>query len=169
MKSLVGSEFLEIDCDIFRMSCDSSWKHLKGRVNTRVLLTEDESRHGKVETGISLLKLEKLFTNNGVPIATLNMYGMKNDALRFHIAKAILRSSAYFGAGKYMLRLWICRGASQECISWLTELLDCEIRYRLHAYLLCGDSRKKLEDECTHWSKVLERKGNLKSSVSRTF
>ena len=122
VKRMFGSELLEIDCDIFPLNCDATWKLLEGRVNTHVMLTEDEWMGGKVETGISLLNLEKLFTNDGVPIATLNMYGMKNDTFKGHISKAILKSNAYFGGGRYMLKLWICGGASQEHMLWLKEI-----------------------------------------------
>ena len=137
--NLFGSELLEIHCDIFPLSCDDTWKHLEGRVNTHVMLTEDECRDGKVETGISFLRLEQLVTNGGIPVITMNTYGLKNDALLCHVSEGLLKSSEYVGGEKYIFKLWGERERLSECISSLIEFCGCEMLYFKNMNLYRGD------------------------------
>ena len=145
VKCMFDSELLEIGGEIFPLNCDGIWKHLEERVNTHVMLSEDECTDGKVETGVSLLGLEKLVTNEGIPVVSMNTYGLKNDALLCHVSEGLLKSSAYVGGGKYIFKLFGERGFS-KFMSSLTEFSGCRVVECVQLNLLRGDLSKKLED-----------------------
>ena len=83
VKDLFSNGIMEIECDIINLSCQEDWKCLEERSGIRVLLAQCEATDETSQVMISFLKLEKAFTNDGVPVLAMNVYGANNNLVAF--------------------------------------------------------------------------------------
>ena len=146
VKDLFCKSSLEIYCDIFNLNCMANWKLLMGRVNTRVMLTQHECRNGKAEIVISILRLEKYFTSEGVPMAAMNVYGLNKSGLKCHIAKGILEAVKHIGGGRYLMEIYTKTEAFMDCVNFVKDIPGCYVNFHGESNLIVGDLSKNLED-----------------------
>ena len=149
VKDMFYSSTLEIDCDIYNLFCLANWDVVEKRTGIRIMFTEDEGGDGKPEMVISFLRLEKFFTNEGTFMAAMNLYGLKEDALKCHIARGLVETSKHVGGEKCLLMLWMARKAVPACVKFLRESCGqsgCDLDYWDKMNVLRGDFNNELED-----------------------
>ena len=149
VKDMFRSSTLEIDCDIYNLFCLANWETLEKRTGIRIMVTEDEDGDGKPEFVISFLRLEKFFTTESAFMATMNLYGLKEDSLKCHIARGLLETSKHVGGEKCLLMLWMSKEAVPACVKFLRESCGpsgCDLDYWDEMNVLRGDFNNELED-----------------------
>jgi len=150
VQDMFYNSLLEIHYDIYDLACVANWDVLERRTGIRIMFTEDEDGDGKPELVISFLRLEKCFTNEDTFVAVMNLHGLKEDALRCHIAKGLLETSKHIGGEKCLLMCWMAREAVPACVKFLRESCDpsgCDLDYWDQVNMLRGDlNNNKLED-----------------------
>ena len=149
VKDMFYSSLLAIDCDICDLSCVANWDVLEKRTGVRIMLTEDEGGDGKPEMVISFLRLEKYFTNEGTFVAAVNLYGLKEDALKCHIARGLLETSKHVGGEKCLLMVGMAGVAVPTCVKFLRESCGpsgCDLVWYGRLTVLRGDLNSELED-----------------------
>ena len=146
VKELFVNTTMEVHFDIFDLGCQANWKRLEEREGTRIFLTECEDKDGNTEVMISVIRLEEFFTNEGIPMVAMNVYGVNRDALRCHISRAYLEVCNNFVGARALLSISVEVDVMSECIELLKELFGCDACYVLKIKLLCGDFSRKLED-----------------------
>ena len=145
LKDLFVNATMEIHFDIFNLGCLANWKSLEERLETRIFLTEHEDKDGTAEVMISFIRLEDLFTNEGIPMVAMNVYGVNRDALRCHISRGYLEMCNHVVGKRVMLSIWVEVNVMSECMELLKELLGCDACFVLKMNLLCGDLTRTLE------------------------
>ena len=146
VSSLFHHEMLEIHCDIFRLNCKANWAVLEERMNTRILLTECVGRNSGSTAVVSLLRLGKYFTNEGIPVTVVNIYGLNKEAVKCHIVKAVSEAMEYIGDRRGLFIFWMERDIMSECVSTLKGLYVCDVVYHESMNLLVGDLNGSVED-----------------------
>ena len=139
VKELFANSALEIRCDIFSLSCKENWLVLEQRVDTRILVTEYEGVDGRKELMISFLRLEKILTNDGVPMTTINIYGLNKEVLKSHIAQGILEGLEHVGGGRFFMELYLSSDVVAVCSNLVKEICSCDPDYEEDMYLLVSD------------------------------
>ena len=147
VKDLFSKSTLEIGCDIYNLNCNANWKELEGRVDSLIMLTQHEGRDGTAaEMVISILRLEKFFTNEGAPMAAMNVYGLNKSGAKCHIAKGVLETSKHVGGGQYAMEIYTETAVLPDCVDFVKEASDCGADYEVVMNLIVGDLSRKLED-----------------------
>ena len=146
VKDLFINAILQVHCDLFSLNCTANWRLLQGRLDTRIMLSEYEGEDGKTELTMSFLRLGKFFTNNGVPMAALNVYGLNKSGLHYHMRKRALEASEYFGGERFLVVVWVGQGMLPECVNIAKEIAGSDVDHWVDLNLLIGDLSKNLED-----------------------
>ena len=147
VKDLFNKSTLEICCEIFDLKCRANWKLLEGRVGTRIMLTKHKGRDGTAaEIVISILRLEKFFTNDGTPMTTMDVYGLNKTGINCHIAKGILESSEHVGGGRFVMEFYTETAVLPTCYNLVKGVSGCDAFWKEELHLIVGDLSKNLED-----------------------
>ena len=146
VKDLFKKSTLEVECDVYNLNCKANWNVLDGRLDTRVMLTELEGGDGKaVDIVISVLRLEKFFTNEGVPMTTMNVYGLNKAGAECHIARGILESSRHVGRGSFVMEFFTETAVFPACVNFVKGASGCDAIWKEELNLSIGDLSKNLE------------------------
>ena len=67
-------------------------------------------------------------------MATMNLYGLKEDSLKCHIARGLLETSKHVGREKCLLICWMAKEAVPACVSANGTVSLSELRqsWRFH-------------------------------------
>ena len=144
VRNLFSDEVLQINWDIFRLDCEENWNHLGTRRGVNLMLTKYEDEDGKAKVFMSFFRWEECFTNLGVPVVTMNLYGLDPDILKCHIAKGLQKALAHFHS-KFLTFFWIPCELFEDCASFLREMSLGDFDYADDFVLLFGDSSKTQE------------------------
>ena len=145
LKDLFINGIMEIHCDVINLDCQENWKCLEERSEIRIMLTERGAKDGPPDMMISFLRLEKPFTNEGIAMFPMNVYGTNREAFRSHITAGLLEVGKHVGGGKVLIIVWMEVDLLQECKEVLKELPGSNILRVAKHNLLRGDLSKKLE------------------------
>ena len=145
VKNLFANGILKIHCDCYDLKNEASWKCLQTSKNVHLMLTRYEDDDGKAKVFMSFLRLETSFTNMGIPMVAMNIFGLDRDAMKCHIVKGLQEVSANFGS-KFLIVIWVTKELLEECAAVMEELLPGESDYKKELNLLFGDFSKNLED-----------------------
>ena len=143
VRKLFGHSTLEVGCDIFNLNCLANWSVLAEHVDTRILVSEYESKYCEKEIMISFLRLEKFWTNEDVPLMAMNVYGLNKRALKCHMVKGIIEASKYVGRERFVMKLYLGSEMMGDCGNIVKEICGCNAEYEVELYLLLCDLRIK--------------------------
>ena len=109
-----------------------------------MLLSKYGDDDGKTLAFVSFLGMEKCLTNTGVPVISMNLYGVEKEALKCHIAKGLLETLKHFDS-KFLFAVLVDNELVKECVNVLEELSSRNMAYQLEVNLLQGTFDKMVE------------------------
>ena len=145
VKGLFINTIMEIHCDVINLDCQENWKCLEERSMVHIMLTECDATDGSPEMMMSFLRLEKAFTNEGIAMFPMNVYGTNREAFRSHITAGLAEVGKHVGGGKVLIIIWMDVDLLEECKELLEEIQCSNVHAVVKLNLLRGDLSKKLE------------------------
>ena len=144
MRELLNNGILSIYGSVYRLNCEVNWKYLQSRTDIHVMLSKYGDDDGKTLTFVSFLGMEKCLTNTGIPVISMNLYGVEKEALKCHIAKGLLETLKHFDS-KFLFAVSVDNELVKECVNVLEELSSRNMAYQLEVNLLQGTFDKMVE------------------------
>ena len=108
------------------------------------MLLSYEDDDGKTLALVSFLRMEKCLRNTGVPVISMNLYGVEREVLKCHIAKGLLETLKYFDS-KFLFAVSVDNELVKGCVNLFEELSSCNVVYQSEISLLQGTFDKMVE------------------------
>ena len=138
MINLLNNGVISIYGCVFRLSCEANWSYLQSRTDIHLMLSKYEDDAGKAQAFMSFLRLEKSFTNTGVPMIAMNLYGVDKEALKCHLAKGLLELLNHVD-NKFLFSVSVDNELVKDCVNLLEEFSSGDVAYQSGVNLLLGN------------------------------